>query len=109
MYSNNVSKIPWGHDGKGVGYTVDDEETHRNERSIGNLKAEWLAQLSPTTRTMMLNDYNAGHPVLGQVPGGVVAMRTEQKQPACLVDSLTHRPSYRSLFHASAYRAADLP
>lgn len=55
---------------------------------------------------MMLNDYNAGLPVLGQVPGGVVAMRTEQKQAPRLVDSLTHRPSYRSY---PTYLPACLP
>lgn len=49
-------------------------------------KAEWLAQPSPTTRKMMLNDYNAGHPVLGQDVGGVAMPH--------LFDNLTHRPSY---------------
>lgn len=64
MYSNNVSRYLGGHDGNGVGYTVD-EETHRNERSIGNSKLNGWPQLGPTTRAMMLNDYNAGLPVLG--------------------------------------------
>lgn len=51
MYSNNVSRYLGGHDGKGVGYTVDDEETHRNERSIGNSKLSgWSSQLWPTAR-----------------------------------------------------------
>lgn len=74
--------------GKGVGYAVDDEEMKHWQ-----LEAEWLAQLSPTARAMMLNDYNAGLAVSGQDLGGV-AMRPLQKRPPHLFESLTHRPSY---------------
>lgn len=72
MYSNNVSRYLGDTKGRRWLHTwqLDDEEMHRNEQGIGNLKLSGWLQLSPTVRTMMPNDYNAGLPALGQVLEG---------------------------------------
>lgn len=83
------------------------KRTGMNE-SIGNSKLNGRLQLSPTTRAMMLYDYNTGLPVLGRVSwrGGDGGQR--KRATPRLFGSLTHRPSYRSIVRVPASSSACL-